>query len=253
MMPSVRNSIKRNHAGMIFIALLLIILLRSSVAADSDLPLPSAPAFKPGEKLWYRATWGPINAGELIMEVLPIETIQGTKAYHFAMTTKTNEYVDLIYKVRERQESYIDIGMTHSILYKKHSEGPHPRDVIVDFDWKKLQATRSNFGEKMAPVSIRPGTFDTLALFYIIRLHNLRQKDVIEIPISEGDNNIIVKAVVGAREKIRIDAKTYDAVKVIPDMAGLESQHVVKKGDVPSLIIWFTDDDRKIPIKIQSR
>ena len=248
MMPAFGNSIARNCLATIF---LIASLLSSPAAADNDL-LASA-AFKPGEKIVYGATWGPVKAGEMVMEVLPMETIQGAKACHFAMTTRTNEYVDLIYKVRERQESYVDIGMTHSLLYRKRAEGPHPRDVVVDFDWKKSQATRSNFGEKMSPVSIRQGTFDTLALFYIIRLHNLRQKDVIEIPISEGDNNILVKAVVGAREKIRIGDKAYDTVKVIPDMAGLESQQAVKKGDVADLTIWFSDDERKIPVRIQSK
>ena len=90
--------------------------------------------------------------------------------------------------------------MTHSILYKKVSEGEHPRDVIVNFYWETLEATRSNFGEKMAPVHIVPGTFDTVSLYYVIRLKDIKENSLIEIPISEGDNNIMVKATV-AKER----------------------------------------------------
>ena len=67
----------------------------------------------------YEGKWGPIPAGEVTLEVLPKETIDGIEAYHFAMTTKTNAAVDLLYKIRERQDSFVDTDMTHSILYKK--------------------------------------------------------------------------------------------------------------------------------------
>lgn len=252
MTETARCRIRRICSKNILLALILIFLSHSSAAADGAKTVPS-PLFQPGEKLTYRATWGVITAGELVMEVLPMETIQGIRAYHFAMTTRTKGIVDFIYKVREKEESYIDAAMTHSILYKKQSEGKHPRDVVVNFDWGKSEATRSNFGEKMAPVPIVPGTFDTLALFYVIRLHPLRENRVFEIPISEGDNNIIVKATITKREMIEIEGKTYDTFEVIPDMENLEAQKAVKKGDVPSLKIWFTSDDKKIPVKIQSK
>ncbi len=187
------------------------------------------------------------------MEVLPTVNINGIKTYHFAMITKTNEYVDLIYKVRERQDSYVDIGMTHSVLYTKQSEGEHPRDVVINFDWKKLEATRSNFGEKMVPVRIGPGTFDTLAMIFVIRVRDLKENSVLEIPITEGRNHIMVKATAVKREVIEIEAKKYEVIEIIPDMETLEAQKAVNKGDIPLLKIWFTADARKIPVKIQSK
>jgi hypothetical protein len=209
--------------------------------------------FHPGEKLTYNAKWGVIPAGELTLEVLPVATVNGIKAYHFAMITKTNALVDRIYKVRQREDSYVDVNMTHSLLYTKRSEGQHPRDVVVDFDWKRLETTRSNFGEKMAPIRLMPGSFDTLALFYVIRFLTLRENGVFEIPISEGDKNILIKATVGKRKRIDIGIRQYDTLEVIPDMEKLESQEAIKKGDVPQLIIWFTADGTNIPVKIQSK
>ena len=253
MTVSVGSRSYRNPAKYLVLILILVIsplffpMTGNTQAFDKPLP------FHPGEKLTYRAKWGPITAGELTLEVLPMETIDGVKAYHFAMITKTNATIDHIYKVRERQDSYCDGDMTHSILYKKVSEGEHPRDVIVNFYWEKLEATRSNFGEKMAPVPIVPGTFDTVSLYYVIRLKDIKENSLIEIPISEGDNNIMVKASVARRELIKIDEKMYDTFEVIPDMEKLESQNVVKKGDVPQLRIWFTADDKRIPVKIQSK
>ena len=250
--PKVSGSY-RNPAKYLVLTLILVIFsffppMTGSTQASAK-PFP----FHPGEKLTYRATWGFIPSGELTLEVLPIETIDGVKAYHFAMIMKTSATIDHIYKVRERQDSYCNIDMTHSILHKKVSEGEHPRDVIVEFNWEKSEATRSNFGKKMAPVPIVPGTFDTVSLYYVIRLKDIKENSLIEIPISEGDNNIMVKASVARRELIKIDEKVYDTFEVIPDMEKLESQNVVKKGDVPQLRIWFTADDKSIPVKIQSK
>jgi hypothetical protein len=247
------SRIYRNHVTCLVFALILLIFQHFSPIIGSTRASTKPFPFHPGEKLTYRAKWGFIQAGELTLEVLPIETIDGVKAYHFAMIMKTSTTIDHIYKVRERQDSYCDIGMSHSILYKKVSEGEHPRDVIVNFYWEKLEAARSNFGEKMAPVRIAPGTFDTVSLYYVIRLKDIKENSLIEIPISEGDNNIMVKATVAKREMIKIDEKIYDTFEVIPDMEKLESQNVIKKGDVPQLKIWFTADDKRIPVKIQSK
>ena len=253
MTVSKRSSINKNHARYLVFVLILIIVSTFIPVAGSTRASTKPFPFHPGEKLTYRAKWGFIQAGELTLEVLPMETVDGTEAYHFAMIMKTSPVIDHIYKVRERQDSYCDIGMNHSILYKKVSTGEHPRDVVVNFYWDKLEATRSNFGEKMAPSHIVPGTFDTVSLYYVIRLKDIKENGLIEIPVSEGDKSIMVKASVAKREMIKIDEKVYDTVEVIPDMEKLEAQHVVKKGDVPELVIWFTADDKRIPVKIQSK
>ena len=207
--------------------------------------------FHSGEKLIFQARWGFIMAGSATLEVLPMTTIKGVKTHHFVMETETNEYVDLFYRVRERQDSFTDIAMTRSVLYKKRSEGNHQRDVVVHFDVERKEATYVNFGEKMAPVKILPGTFDPLALFYILRLHDLGENAEIEIPISDGKKMILAKAKVAKREKLRVSGKVYDTFLVQPEMKSLGS--VFKDRGNTGLAIWFTADEQKIPVKIISR
>ena len=199
----------------------------------------------------YEGKWGVIPAGEVTLEVLPKETINGVEAYHFAMMTKTNAAVDLLYKIREREDSFVDVNMTRSILYKKWEESKHPRDITVNFDWDKLEATRTNFGEKSPPIRILPGTFDPLALLFILRLQDLKENAVIALPVTDGDTNYDVKATVGKRDTIEIQGKMYDAFEVTPDMEKLE--HVVKKSENPQLKIWYTADAQKIPLRIKSK
>ncbi len=239
---------RRVITASIFVAFAFFVLVGGEGNA-----LDRNPPLQPGEKLTYRAMWGVIPAGEVTLEILPIETVDGVEAYHFAMTTRTNEVVDLVYKIRERQDSYVDIGGARSILYKKRAEGEHPRDVVITFDWNKREATRSNFGEKMASIHIAPGTFDPLALFYVIRLRDIRKTTAFTIPITEGDRNIVVTATVSQRERIEINGQTYETFVVTPDMETLETQRVVKRSDAAEMKIWFTADEEKIPVRIRSK
>ena len=65
-------------------------------AGEKDFP------FYPGEKLTFLLKWTIIPAGESILEVLPVETIDGVKAYHFSLTAKSNAFNDALYKVRDK-------------------------------------------------------------------------------------------------------------------------------------------------------
>jgi hypothetical protein len=251
-----QKGICRGLTKHIILILLVITFLDFTViniaAKEQVLVIP----FGSGEKLTYKGRWGKIPAGELSLEVLPKQTINGIESYHFAMITKTNEAVDLIYKIRERQDSYVDTGMTHSILYKKKTESKHPRDAIIDFNWKKLEATYTNFGKTKRPINILPGTFDPLALFYIIRCHSLKENSEIYIPLTDGSRNIAIRAIVGKRDIIEVGGKTYDTIEITPDMKMLDTldkYKVVKKSDNPQLKIWITADKKKIPVKIRTK
>lgn len=230
---------------------LLLILTTCLMAIDGRAnPIDPNIPFHPGEKLTYSGRWGMIPAGNVTLEVLPEETIAGVAAAHFAMTTKTNSTVDFLYKIRERQDSYVDMNTKRTILYKKRTESKHPSDIVINFDWHKLEATRSNFGNDSPPIKIAPGSFDPLALFYVLRLQDLRENCVIEIPITDGKKNIMVKATIDKKELITIKGKTYETFAINPDMERLEQ--VVTKSKEPKLKIWLSADQKKIPIKIQS-
>ena len=97
-------------------------------AGEKDFP------FYPGEKLTFLLKWTIIPAGESVLEVLPMETIDGVKAYHFLLTAKSNAFIDTLYKVRDRIDAYANTEMTHSMLYKKKQhEGKYPQGYCCEF------------------------------------------------------------------------------------------------------------------------
>jgi len=222
-----------------------VIFTGITFAGEDDFP------FQPGEKLTFQARWAFIPAGEAILEILPIETMNGVKAYHFVVNARTYEYIDPFYKVRVRIDAYTDVEMTHSILFKKTQGGKKKRDVVVNFNWTKLETQYSNFGKKGRTVPILPGSFDPLSVFYAFRLHDLKENMEIKTPVADGKKCVIGKAKVIKREKIKVPSGTYDTYLVEPDIEHIGG--VFKKTKDARLQIWVTADNRCIPVKIKSK
>ncbi len=228
---------------------ILIVWLMVLAAAGESAAAGRIFVFEPGERLVYRAKWFFFPAGEAVIEVLPDTSVNGKPAHHFVMSTSTNSYIDYFYKIRERRESFTDLQVTRALQYREKSTGDYPRDVVVLFDWAHKTATYTNFGQPKKSVYIQPGTFDPLSLIFAIRMHRLIPGDVLEIPVTDGTNIINAKAIVASRESVSIHDVVYDTLVVISDMSRLEG--VVSGGS--SLKIWFTTDERHLPVMIKTR
>jgi hypothetical protein len=208
-------------------------------------------SFHPGEKLTFTVKWSFIPAGEAILEILPIENMNGGAAYHFVMRAHTYPAIDLFYKVRDRIDAFTDIEMTHSILYKKQKSGKHKENVIVTFNWEKQEARYSNQGKNRKPIAVQHGSFDPLSVFYAFRLHDLKTDTKIKIPVTDGKKCVMGKATVVNREKITVANKTYDTYLVEPDLKHIGG--VFEKSKTAKLKIWVTADTQRIPVKIKSK
>jgi hypothetical protein len=228
----------------------IISILIFAAGAQPSFGDPSGIAFRPGEQLNFAVYWSFIPAGEAVLEILPNENLDGVDCFHFRATARTLEYIDVIYKVRDRMDSYTDLGVTRSVLFKKLQEGKHKRDSVVDFDWQKNEAFFSNNGEKRPPVSIQPGTFDPLSIFYLFRSRELEVGKEISCPVTDGKKAVMGRARIVKREKIRCGGKEYDTYLVEPDMKDVGG--VFEKDAKASLQIWVTADQDRIPVKVKS-
>ena len=212
--------------------------------------------FSPGEKLTMKVRWGVIPAGEATLEVMPQEVINGTKSHHFVLTVKTTPFVDFFYKVRDRIDSYADMNMTRSTLYKKTKRGLKKKDIIVNFDWQKQVARYSNLMRKgkrrhRKPIHILRGTLDPMSIFYAFRLQVLEIDKVLECPVTDGKKCVIGKARIVRREKMQLAGMTFDTFLVQPDLKHLEG--IFEQSRDATLKVWVTADERKIPVRIESK
>jgi hypothetical protein len=207
--------------------------------------------FLPGERMSFQVRWAFIPAGEVVLETLPFDVVNGVKSYHFAMTARTYPLIDPFYKVRDRIDAYADAEMTHSVLYKKRQDGRSKRDIVVNFNWEKLEAQYSNFNTQIEPISISPGAFDPLSIFYAFRLFELKAGTKINAPVTDGKKFVNGEAIILNKEKIYVTEKWYETYLVEPDLEHIGG--VFKKSEYAKLQIWVTADERRIPIRIKSK
>ena len=232
----------------LFIAIaLMIILYCAKITSATMTSLP----FSPGEKLTFQVRWSFIPAGEAVLEVLPIETVRGVRAHHFVMTAQTYPLIDVFYKVRDRIDSYTDIEMTHTLLYRKRNRGRRTRDVVVTFDWEKTEAQYSNWGKRAPPISLVPGSFDPLSIFYAFRCHEPTENNQIQAPVTDGKKCVMGKATVIRKERITVVGGTYDTYLVEPDLEHIGG--VFQKSPHAKLKIWVTADSKRMPVKVKSK
>jgi hypothetical protein len=211
----------------------------------------SSMPFAPGERLRFHLRWTVVPAGKAIMEVLPMKTIDDTPVYHFRLTAKSNAFVDIFYKVRDRIDAYASADMTHAVrYYKKQHEGQTRRDVKVEFDWKKEKARYSD-GKTNKKIDIIPGTFDPLSVFYYTRMVTHKENDIIERPVSDGKKCVYGMAHVVKKETITILSGTYETFLIEPDLKHVGG--VFEKDKNAKIKLWVTADERRIPVKIASK
>ena len=232
--------------------LLQVIVLGLQIIAFSAAADEAVLPFEPGETLTYKLRWKFINAGTAVFQVQPIAELNGNPAYHFLLTVRSSPFLDIFYKVRDRVESYADLDMTHSLLYKNQQrEGSYGRDVIVTFDWENEKAQFENRGEKRDPIIVYPGTFDPLSITYFIRMQELVPGNVIKGPVTDGKKLVIGRLRVIERQKVKVPAGKFDAFLVEPEVERLGG--VFKRSETAGARIWLSADQRQIPLKVSGR
>lgn len=208
------------------------------------------PPFEAGEKLTFRLRWTLVPAGEAVMEVLPMTTVNGTPAYHFRLTATSNAFVDMFYKVRDRIDAYTNTSVTRALRYhKKQHEGRHIKDIQVDFNWEE-ETARFFDGKKRRQVGLLPGTFDPLSAFYYIRKLDYKPNDIIICPVTDGKKLVDGEARVVKKERVTVYTGTYDTYLIEPDLKHVGG--VFKKSKDAKIQVWVTADKRRIPVKIAS-
>lgn len=231
------------------VALSLLLLFACFFKVPSLHAASKAVPFQPGETMSFTFGWNLVPGGTGTMEVLPVTEVDGVEAYHFAMTAKSNSFIDLFYKVRDRYESYADRGMTHSLLYSELKKGSDKRDISVTFDWENQTAQYTNFGKSKDPISVLPGSFDPLSVYYAFRLIDLEVGKIIEIPVTDGKKSVIGRARVTKRETILVDGREFDTYRIQPYLEHFGG--VFKKSKKAKLDIWLTADEKKIPVRMR--
>ncbi len=193
-----------------------------------------------GEKLRYVMTILGIVGGELI---LTSEETQwnGRPAYRFELSALSNDFLSKFFLVRDDMVSWVDPRTFRSLRFEKHTvEGRRVRDELTEFDYERGVARVDGVAKPLLDANL-----DTLSSVYYLRTLDLDKEKPVELAVFSSQSNLL-RVEVQARERITTPAGTFDTIRVEP-----KSEGTTLLGK--NLVLWLTDDQRKIPVQIKSK
>ncbi|PLX43501.1 MAG: hypothetical protein C0609_08030 [Deltaproteobacteria bacterium] len=199
-----------------------------------------------GELLHYDIKWSGMSAGEATMKV----SAEG-KNYRFSTTAKTGSKVSWLYPLNIRYESVVDGNNFTAVSYLKTGrEGygdPHERLVVFDHDEGVTRYIKD--GKLRKTLEVSGDAYDPISVIYAIRVMTLPEVGgVIPIEVSDGKKLASGTVTVAGKERVKVPAGEFDAVRVTPKMEGVKGLF----GDGSSMSVWLADDDERRILKIES-
>jgi hypothetical protein len=204
-------------------------------------------AFTFGEKLKYRIHYGVLTGGYADFEVFDKpEMINDRQTYHIKVAGKSTGIVDMMFKVKDEYESYMDVeALVPWKAIKNVKEGNYTDRDVITFDHRRRTAV-----SRRGMLQIPEGTKDIISSIYYARsldMTNAQPGDVFPVTFYLDHKNYEFRFRFMGRETIKVDAGTFKALKVKPQV--IEGR-VFK--DQEAITMWVTDDENKIPLLVQS-
>jgi hypothetical protein len=213
--------------------------------AVGDLP------FHPGEEVKYDVRWQMYKAGEARIQVLPFTEVKGRRTYHFQFQAQSNSFIDKLFKVRDRAESFVADDFSGSMGYEYRGEGKKKKEIRVDFFPETKTVIYSNFNKARKPLEIPEGCFDPVSSYFKMRAMDLVVGQTLSFPITDGKKFFFQKGEIVKKEKITLKSGAYDTVVVVPYVTHFSG--VFKESKDPTVRVWLSDDERQIPVRIKIR
>ncbi len=204
-------------------------------------------AFTLGERLLFEVRYGFIHAGEAIMAVGSIDTVSGRACYRVTFDLNSTGAFSVIYRVRDHYESYLDIvGLFPWRFEQRIQEGGYRRQFSAKLDHYRGKAVTAD-GE----FDIPPYVHDVVSAFYFSRTIDFSRKrpgEKVRLENFYKDQTYPLDVKYLGKETITVEAGTFDCIIVEP---------LVREGGLfkseGRIIIWFSDDDRKIPVRVSTK
>ncbi len=210
-------------------------------------------SFGPGEHIEYRVHYGIINAAEAVVHVdNKIQKVNNRPCYSVKVVGKTTGAFDLVSRVRDTWQSYIDtLALVPHQFYTNKREGGYKNEERVIFDHENDLANRfdlDNTKEKntyKVPNNIQ----DVVSGYYYLRtidFNNMKVGQAVTVKaFFEGDifdmrmkyaGKDIIKTKFGTSKVFKINP-------ILPKNTFFEDENSIR--------IWVSDDANKIPLKIE--
>ncbi len=213
---------------------LLVAAIIAAVAAVS----PVDQKFAEGETLDYNLTWLKVTGGTARMTIGP-----NGDNYRITSVAHSSPTFSRFFKVRDQIETTVAKSDFSTLRYVKRldEDGDKIEEVTTIEDGL---ATRKRRKVKITKVP-RP-VFDPISVIYLLRMRDLTIGKVHDFDLIADGKLYTVHARVVRKEKVETPAGTFNCIRVEPQMlsGGVEREE--------RLFVWYTDDERRLPVRIRT-
>jgi len=240
-----------------FPIILLLVIVLSAYSTKDRMRTVRNESFSAGETLKYKVHYGPITAGEAVIDVSnQLHTINGRPTYLATVYGKTSGSFDLFIKIRDTWQSYID---TAAILPQRYvsniEEGSYRKREVVDFNHYSntafVKKKRKKDPEKSSTHKVSDNVQDIVSGFYYLRtinFDNLQKGEKFNIKGFFDEENFEMQVTYKGRHVVNTKAGKINAIKLVPKMPKNE----MFDGE-DSIIVYLSDDDNKVPVMIEAK
>lgn len=205
-----------------------------------------------GETLKYNIGYSFIVAGVAELKTTRVIDNNGVLAYEMRADANSHSIIDSVFKVRDINASWMDVGLGKSLGYwQSVKEGKYARDEWVIFDYKN-HLFNNHKQDKHGNIKTQKVAFegdevlDMLSSLYYVRTQDLPEKGEVYFDIVNRKEQYPLKVVVHGKKKVKVKAGTFNCILVEPKFSG--EGIFISKGK--SLKVWLTDDKYKMPVKM---
>lgn len=218
------------------------VLLAAIIAATVGVNTPVSPMeqrFIQGETLDYNLAWLRVTGGTARMTI----STPGEETFRITSVARSSPSFSRIFKVRDEIETTVarDDFSTLRYVKKLDEDGDVHNEVTVIEDGVATRTRR-----KVKKVRVPRPIMDPISVIYHFRTLDLTPGRTYDFELISDAKLYTVHAKVLRRERVQTPAGTFSCVRVEPQMIS---------GGVPReerLVIWYTDDERKIPVRIRT-
>jgi hypothetical protein len=171
----------------------------------------------------------------------------GRKCYDIRFEVRSLENLEWVYRVRDRYQTLLDVnGIFPWEFSQSIREGGYSREFSATLD-QQNHVARTNEGD----FEITPYIHDIVSALYYVRTLNLRgytKGSVIPLRNFYNKECYDLGVKVLGKQTIEVKAGKYRCIVIEP---------LIKEGGLfksdGRILIWLSDDDRKIPVKVSTR
>ncbi len=228
----------------------ILILLMASICFS----LIHLQGVEPGESLTFTIKYGVIKAAEAKMEFTETTYKDSILCYQIRTTTRTNSFFDNFFRVRDKITSIIDKEKFLPYKFEKKLREGKYRQHRIHLYYPDLNLTYylkySNKKKEFKEIrmDIPDNTQDMLSSFFWVRDQDFQVRDSLLVNVTVDGRNTVTKVICHRIETIKSIFGKKECLVIEPIM---QTEGVFKQ--TGRVLIWLTNDEFKIPLKLESK